>query len=740
MTTFLFDFERLDARRHALIALLAIALLSPDIPMPSPSPAVRLEQVLLGILLPSLFLYYRRHPEVRRALAVDFAFLGLAVAVTATLIGAPLFVSKAEYSIRDPFELAKVVEYWLMFRIAYIASPGAATGSAVRNVFLLAAIGLGLFAFVQYLDLGSFNEAVTDIWADAHNLEGVTTRSRIVATAGNANYAGIIACWFLIFALSMVLLRQRMGPPLRWTVIAAACFAALAVVMSQSRTAVIALVGALVLGLIFVAVTWRGRANYLGAIALFLAAATVSVTFVEVVQPEFGTFHQRFSPNELGGGRSSTVRLQKWRSLLGGFFQERPEYCEGLDLDDKVGKGHAPASAPGAPAPAADALARDAQRKQDVRALARAGLDYFCEKDRWPYREPSLAEALVPRFLDPLPADPATGLAYPAFVVSGDFLVGAPLENEDDPEGPYFALGTPPNIVRNPSFEDGRAVPANWALAGGESGGPAPGVHIANDGLFGARAAHLDLGPEDSLYQLVVFEFPLGQEWTATMWARSDSGKDEDVRLYMIALLAEGGELDPFAAIAAVLPANGQWVPVSLTFTTTESSRTFVMQFSIRAGTTGERAKIAVDGATLTAGSFAPSFPWVIDVDPARLKPPDVPAFADSPIIGIGPRKGHPAGSFDNEYILFLNRYGGLGALAYLGLLGSAFVVAFQARKSAEIHTVVLSLTMLVFIVALAVFNIAAGSYYAFQVMAVYWLLIGVLARARPGAPPGEGG
>jgi hypothetical protein len=45
---------------------------------------------------------------------------------------------------------------------------------------------------------------------------------------------------------------------------------------------------------------------------------------------------------------------------------------------------------------------------------------------------------------------------------------------------------------------------------------------------------------------------------------------------------------------------------------------------------------------------------------------------------------------------------------------------------------------MTAFAILLAVFNITAGSYYHFQIMAVFWLLIGALAAARSPGPPLE--
>ncbi len=725
----LFDFERVEARRLALLLLLGTALFSMDISMPGDLPAVRLEQLLLLALLPSLFFFYRSHPELRRPMVLDYAFLFIAAAITITIVLAPVVVSQSKYSIRDPFEVARVVEYWLMFRLAFIALPDSLSGHGIVRVLCVAAIILGAFAVVQYVNPGSFNKRITDIWADPHNLDGVLKRSRVVGTVGNANYFGILSGLLLVVMLGVILLRDRLSSRMRWLVIAATFAASVSVVMAQSRTAAFAMLGAMFLGLLFVAITRRARAAYLAAIGLFLVSVTASVVFVEVVPPKFGTFHDRFSPAKLNHDSSVTIRLSKWRSLFSGFFHDDPSYCEGENLNDRVYDGHEPGALDTANVPS-DALARDATRKKDVFALSRGVLDYFCANGGWPVDAP-LRTALVPKFLPAMPKDPKTGEAYLSYQDRGGFLVGANLENLADPSGPVYALGTMPNIILNASFEDGGHQPDSWQTSGDVDGRPKSTLTTVSPGRFGDRSVRIDLGPTGSVYQLVVFDFPLDREYTATVWARSDSGSDQAVLLYLIYRLASGDTEDPGISKSFAVPGDGRWVELTMPFRTPSSSRMSVLQYTVRAPIGNEHVKVDLDAATVTEGGFPPSFPWTEDVDPARLRPSDLPGFSDSPVIGIGPRKDFQTGSFDNEYALFLNRYGALGTLAYLFLFGSAFVLAMRAWRRAEGAVAVLSLGIMVYTIALAAFNVAAGSYYAFQLMAIYWLILGFLARAR---------
>ncbi len=732
-------FEDPAARRLALLLLLAVALVSPDVPMPGGLPALRLEQALLALLLPSLVLFYRRHPEYRRITAVDLAFLGLGAAMVVTLTPAPAFVEKSAWSLRDPFELARLAEYWRLFRLGFTVWPEDTTAARVLQVLFIGAVGLTLFSLVQYLHPGQFNSTVTDVWTVPHNLDGVELTGRVVGTVGNANYYGILSGLFLFLALATMVLREPLGRGWRWLPEVAVAAATLSVVMSQSRTAVVAMLGAMTIALLVVVVLRRRlRASYGPAIGLFVASAAISIGFVELVPPRFESFHQRFSPQGLGSDASLTTRLSRWRALFSGFFDEDPAFCQGQRLENRRrSSGHATTSPTGAPAASVEALARDRQRKADIGRLSRGVLDYFCEVDRWPVGEP-LATALVPRYLAALPADPLTGEPSSAYVDQGGFTMGARLEDASDPEGPLYTLGTIPNMVLNASFED-KGEPKSWqAQYGGRAN------TTTTQKLFGGRAVSVLLTPSHgnpprrgSVYQRVVFGFPQSTDFSASLWARSESGREQSLQLYLIGSLSNADLIDPLASIDAGLPADGTWSRVELLFRTPDSGRMVEMLVMVFSPTADGSSRITLDGAIVAQGAFAPGFALVEDVDPARLRRSELPHFSDSPIIGVGPAGEAATSSFDNEYVLFLDRWGIVGTLFYLGLFGGALVTVYRAWSGPHSALSVLALGMLTFTVALAVFNIAAGSYYHFQIMAIYWLLVGLLAAARgPGLEP----
>ncbi len=742
-SAFAFEIPRL--RLNLFLALIGLALVSPNIPLPGALPAVRLEQMLMFVMLPSLVLFHLRNREYMRLTLLDGVFAAMAAAITISIVAAPLIVSSVEWSIRDPFEVARVAEYWLMFRFGMTLVPSEESGKTILFALFAGSIAMTAFSLIQYLDgRGSFNENVTDFWAVGHNLVGVQREGRVIGTIGNANYYSFFMALPIIGGLSLILLKWRSPSRAKWAFIVFGIFAStFSAVLSQSRTGIASILFGMFCGLVLV-IAWRRPSAPFRAIAIFLACVALSVAFIQVQPPLVDSFNARFNPTKVGDDASFIIRIQRFKTFFTGFFAAKPSFCEGDPLDKReITKSHQPRAGALVSTSGADVLARDAIRKQDVGTIAGGVVAYFCDKGDWPYKRP-LAELLVPKYLDAMPIDPASGQPYLGIVEGSGFFIGARLENPADPDGPNYSLGTNPNIIRNASFE-GTPFGSTWGAREGASIATADG-----QGLFGNRAANLTLPPGGDVRQFIVFDFPLNTVHTASAWIRSTSGKDEKMRLYIIGQEAGGGEHDPVDYVIPqpdgtatkcndaagcrgifTAPASGQWVPISVIFRTDAKSRFTTVQFMLRAETNETGANFLIDGAAVTQGTFAPSFLRISDVDPASLRPVDLPQFSDSPIVGVGPRNNAEAGSFDNEYVLFLDRFGLLGAGPYLAMYIAAAAVSIAAWRKRSHMMDVLGLTGFAFTMTLFLFNVGAGSYYHFAIMAIYWLFIGYLASAR---------
>jgi len=718
-----FNFERPEARRNALLVLLCAAVVSPNFTMPAGLPAIRLEQVILAVLLPSLGLYLWRRRAETRVGAVDVAFGALAAATAITLVVAPLLIEDVSHGVRDVFELARVAEYWLMFRLGMtVVSEGTLARGMTGALFALA-LGVTAFSVLQYLTGESwFNETITDVWAVSHNLDAVMRTGRVVGTIGNANYYGAVSGLLILLGLAPILLRYPMSRGWRIAALAVASAGTLSLVMSQSRTATVAVLGAMFLGLLLVAFQRRREAAYGLATGWFVASFVVAVAFVEVAPPEVGSWTSRFAPADLREDSSLTIRLSKWRSIFAGLFDTPPSFCEGERLERlRPATGHTVAGTTGQAPADASAVARDDERRTEVAALTRGVLDYFCAEDRWP-ADVDIAAALVPRFMAELPTDPVTGAVYDLYVHRSGFLVGAELEDLSNAEGPRYTLGTIPNFALNPSFETGGTGFDRWIPIGGATATP------SSTALYGEQSAEVVLPPASSFYQTIPIDLSRETDYIVSGWIRPAEGAASKVEVYLTATLTDGSTLDPFLTTTVEVPAGDAWAHFVLPFETSATQRITVLQIFFRpAPGEPQAAHVFIDGVGIAQSTFAPSFVTVRDIDPSSLED-DLPGFSDSPIIGTGPQRDLLRGSVDNEYLLFLDRYGILGTLAYVGLFAGALLVAWRAWSTEGDFVAVMSLVMMVFTVALAVFNIAAGSYYHFQIMAIFWLITGLLA------------
>src|SRR5690606_17967653 len=81
--------------------------------------------------------------------------------------------------------------------------------------------------------------------------------------------------------------------------------------------------------------------------------------------------------------------------------------------------------------------------------------------------------------------------------------------------------------------------------------------------------------------------------------------------------------------------------------------------------------------------------------------------------------------------LLFLDYFGLLGTIPYVALIALMLRNGYLGwRRAISPLAATLSLAVLTFTIALAVFNVAAGSYFHFQIMAIYWPLAGFAGAA----------
>lgn len=724
-----FDFELPETRLRVTLALLAIALLGPNIFMPAPLPAVRIEQVGMIVALFPLVRYLRRHPEARRVGPIDFAFLALTVAIAISVVLAPFVVPAVGRSIHDVFDIVRPFYYWLLYRLALTVVPSARMARLALATLFVCAVLEGAFAFLQFLAPAGFNQTITSIWATGHNLDGVIRGRRAVGTADNADVFAMLAALAALGGIWTILLLDRL-PRRRGALVAIGLgMSILGFVLALSRGATIAALFGLAFG-VFVVLLSRRHGRWIVAFGLAAAFAAVAtgLTFV-VPTPQGGqSAASRFNVSQVSTDSSVVLRVARLRLLFGG--SGATEATAGLCSGSSVAPpspGHDPSEAVSGASPAV--LARDAQRKEAVASIAAALDRSYCTTHKWPVG--NVSAALAAAGLSSIPADPSTGQPYSVQVGKDGYSVSARLENPADPSGPLYVATNEPNLVLNPSFDQGTSPPNSWI-----TDGTSKATAVAGAAPFGGTSADVSLVPGGYLSQYVVYTLPNSVDYTASIWLRSLSGTEQQVRFYVTEILADGSRVSPAALATPTLPADGSWVRSAITFQTPKKGLVYTAQVIVQTATSTTTASVGVDAASLTATDVAPAYATLRDVDPATLRS-TLPSWLSSPVVGLGPLNVLEIGGDPGEYALMLIRFGALGMLAYLSLFGLAAWLAFQVwRRGQRGWPAILALTGLTATAVGAVFAATTSSFYNYQLMAVYWLLLGLIAAftLRPGA------
>jgi hypothetical protein len=384
-----------------------------------------------------------------------------------------------------------------------------------------------------------------------------------------------------------------------------------------------------------------------------------------------------------------------------------------------AGSTASPSPSPTPPPDLRTAAGRDAQRKADVAAIAGRIAGTYCATGAWPVSVAAIWGGGSDAPADP-PTDPRTGQPYAIDLRADGYAVSATLESPDDPTGRIYTLGSSPDIVIDPSFE---LSSSSWQPASSAE------LTIVGSGLYGPAAARVSAGRAGEIHQFVMSSFAPGTEYVARAWARSASGRATSAALVLDGWYTNGDRITPLAERSVRLPGDGRWTPIPVQFSAPPGRSIWVVELMLfpQAG----NGPVDFDGVSLTKGTEAPSFGPLREVDPSDL-PSDTPAFWDSPVVGLGPLSSFDLGAFDDEYAYVLVHFGVLGLLAYLFLFAAAFVeLAFGWWRRRTGLPAALGLGLATFTVGMMAFNIAAGAFFTYQLMAIYWLLVGSLVALR---------
>lgn len=711
-------------RAWLVLGLVLLTIVSPFIPLPGSLPAVRPEQVVLLVLVVPFLAFLRRHPAQRAVGIVDLGFLALTASTILTLALAPIIVPGISRSLRDIFEVAWIAQYWLIYRLARTLE--FSDDQTIRLVRLLAwsSVVLAIFAVLQFLDPPGFNNLVTAIWTEAHNLLGVEREGRAVGTSGNANQFGILSAFFLCTGLA-ALTRDWSGRE-TWLLRAMVAGSAIGLGLTQSRGALLAAAAALGIGLLLLLGRREAIRGLRRGLPPIVVGGILVIALLMLAPPDSGSVVRRFDLTALLRDPSLVIRLGRLQTLVD-TVDTNPLPTVGGDPAACLAGLLVPAPPAGhEPGPAAPAMAAGSM-PADVRALATAVAHHYCATGSWPTGD--LATQLVPNEIAAIPTDPTTGAPYDTYVSERGFAVGPDAvrsEANGQPSGASTAeapgLGSLPNLIANPSFEDGGSAPTGWLYT------PNTALSRVADGgaAFGSAMADARIPKGGAVFQYLVADLPMSTAYTAGVWVRGTTADTVTVQAYVVAIAASGHRTDPIAQASAAIPGDGSWHHVFVGLTTPNEHLTS-LQVLIRA----PEAPIHVDldGATLTEGPVARAFGSVVDVAPSASV--GGPSFGESPILGIGPQKDAAVAAYDNEYASFLAHYGILGLASYVLLFVTALAAGLRVARTRTPWGGLAGVTLATWTVALGVFAISAGAFRQVQVMVLFWTVVGLGVAAH---------
>jgi len=106
--------------------------------------------------------------------------------------------------------------------------------------------------------------------------------------------------------------------------------------------------------------------------------------------------------------------------------------------------------------------------------------------------------------------------------------------------------------------------------------------------------------------------------------------------------------------------------------------------------------------------------------------------FVESPWLGLGPGKAKYGATVDNEYLLYLRRYGVLGLAILLVLYWQILHYCMKLLRSYPHDSVqwIIGLSTIAITASYLLVNFVATTFYLLQLMSFFWLLVGLAYSA----------
>ena len=179
--------------KWGIFVIIPLLILTPEIRIFSP--AIRLDEVVLLFLVIIYGLYKLKVKKIRVSV-VDYLFAALFSSVVVSIAFSYIREGGGFY-FGDAFELAKIIKYYLLYRILFIINWKRGDLSRVIRVVVISFVLSVSFSFFQYFNIFDVNNNLMQYFTKPYHIRVILNAGRVVGTFKNAN------SWALVLGLPL---------------------------------------------------------------------------------------------------------------------------------------------------------------------------------------------------------------------------------------------------------------------------------------------------------------------------------------------------------------------------------------------------------------------------------------------------------------------------------------------------------------------------------------------------------
>ncbi|MDD3679127.1 MAG: O-antigen ligase family protein [Patescibacteria group bacterium] len=222
--------------KYGIILLIPFIILTPGLRITSP--AIRVDEIILlfGLLVYCLLVIKRKKIKIS---VLDYIFGALFVSTAASILFSYLFIGY-DFYFNDLFEFAKIIKYYLIYRIIYDLEWSRDDASDLLKAFLLSAIVAITIGVMQYFNSFGIN-SIMEAYTRPIHIRAIKVAGRIIGTFGNANswalFLGLPL--FFIFGTLIRRLEQQVSKK-SYFILILLFFVLVSMIVTLGRTSIVA--------------------------------------------------------------------------------------------------------------------------------------------------------------------------------------------------------------------------------------------------------------------------------------------------------------------------------------------------------------------------------------------------------------------------------------------------------------------------------------------------------------------